>query len=107
LYKILICLSKYIKKAVKFLKLYLWQRWRIPKGDYCYKILRIDHNPKEGLSVIYTKVCPYWEIKKIKDYDEEDGYCTLLDLSDALIWDKCKSCGIRNYFWRELCILRR
>jgi len=90
---------------VKFLKLYFWQRWRIPKGDYCYKIK--GHGVKHGIPVIHVKRCPYREMRKVEGYDEEDGYCTLLDLSDCLIWDQCKSCGIRNHFWRELWLSRK
>ena len=81
---------------IKFLKLYFWQRWRVPKGDYCYKIIWIEH-PNDKPPITHTKICPYWKIRKVFGWDEEDGYCTLLDLSDCLIWDQCKSCGIREY----------
>jgi hypothetical protein len=94
-----------MQKIIKFLKLYLWQRWRIPKGDYCYNIIKIDHHSNPP--VIHTKRCPYWEMRKVFGYDEEDGYCTFLDLSDVLIWDQCKACGIRNHFWRELWYSRK
>ena len=91
----------------RFLKILLWHRWRIPKGDYCYKIIDVVPHPTDGV-VIHTKRCPYWEMKKVFGYDdEEEGYCTLIDLSDALIWDQCKQCGIRNYFWREVWNSRR
>ena len=105
------------QKIIQFLKLYLWQRWQIPCGDYCYKIIT-----KSPL-VIYTKNCPYWE-RREEFPVQACGYCHFLKRGDmdinldktivltevkigeeydpfempfgiGLLWDQCKECGMR------------
>ena len=83
------------QRVIRFLKIICWHRWRIPKGDYCYTILWIEYFD-DGPHIIHTKICPYWKMKKVEGYDEEEGYCTLMDSSDFLVWDQCKVCGIKN-----------
>ena len=101
-----------INKIWKFVKLYGWQRWRIPVGDYC-------HN---------KKTCPYWErIESLPK--QQNGYCHLMGKGDvsinndpdlmvkmrkggsdkvvimqasdmpfgiSLLWDQVKGCNIRT-----------
>lgn len=111
-----------LKKIAKFLRLYLWVYWRIPRGDYCYFGSRAPGNKK------YRR-CPYW--RTIDDWPEQaDGYCDYLGYGDmdtntdenhiltnmktgekipasempfgiGLLWDQCKECGIKDE-WREV-----
>jgi len=54
----------------------------IPKGDYCYKIIKIDGDK------IKTKVCPYWE----------DSFCHFLRVLDyTLLPDQVKICNVNVY----------
>jgi len=64
----------------------------IPYGDYCYRILRIDHKT----CVIHTKVCPYLKNKK-DDEGYNSGYCSKLKVFDIMLDDQCKICGINEY----------
>jgi hypothetical protein len=66
---------------------------KIPKGDYCYKILEITDSGK-----IKTEPCPYY-------FKNELGYgdCKLFEVLngegdnfDPCLDDQCKSCGY-NY----------
>ena len=85
-----------IKKISKFFKFYFWNRWKIPKGDYCYKIIGSYRNADRQL-ILKTRICPYWKRREVKGYDGEfEGYCIFLESSDALIDDQCKCCGIRE-----------
>lgn len=84
-----------LKKLLKFLRFYLWQKQKIPKGDYCYKIKNIEYPTDKGkLPIIHTKVCPYW-----RRLDGEEGdlsaYCRLIDYKSMLLWDQCKECNIK------------
>jgi len=108
-----------IQRIIRFFKLYLWQRWRIPRGDYCYKVIKTKKNPP----AIYIKNCPYWDYRE--DWPVQAcGYCHFLKRGDidinldktivltevktgeeykpsempfgiGLLWDQCKECGIR------------
>lgn len=82
---------------LRFLKHHLWVKWKIPKGDYCYKITKIEHpKDKSKPPVIHIKVCAYWD--EVDDMEGgSNGFCTHLHLEDPLIWDQCKSCGINDY----------
>lgn len=104
-----------IKRIVKFLQLHLYQKWRIPHGDYCYFRNR-------------SQKCHYWVRRK--DWPEQaDGYCRYLGWGDmdknsdstiimesinlktrevtrtpapempfgiSLLWDQCKECGVNE-----------
>lgn len=67
---------------------------KIPKGPYCYD--------DRGL-------CPFWEKRKDKPY-QEDGYCHYLNFGDwesetfSLLWDQVKECGINDdfEFWEDM-----
>ena len=60
----------------------------IPRGIYCYKLLRADiPNGK-----LYTKVCPFWE-----KLPRNDAKCHLLHVDgDICLWDQVKICGIKE-----------
>ena len=109
-----------LKKIAKFLKLWLWQWWWIPRGDYCYKSGKWKGH----------KTCPYWKRISFLHY-QENGYCELLKEGDidrnndesivleridvktgeviekntplqmpfgiGLLWDMCKECGYKPY----------
>jgi len=100
----------------KYIKFALWGYWRIPKGGYCYKMIKMMP-PKEGEEMPYLKVrrCPYWD--KIEELSEQqDGYCHWMECGDApvfdddgnmieglgLLWDSVKECGLREYSDKEL-----
>ena len=85
-------------KIIKFLK----SRIVIPKGDYCYKIKKINkNNLQNNMPVIEMKLCPYWCWDK-RYLNEEIGYCKYLKLGDkdnegsGLLWDQVKECGIKK-----------
>jgi hypothetical protein len=114
-----------MKKILKYI-LFCFNYFRIPKGTYCYKIIKIIY-PKDGSYPYHKiKICPYWD--KIKEFPEQDnGYCHWLergdfdyDLNDefhfldeniikevnkkykrktghGLLWDQCKECHLREY----------
>lgn len=88
----------------------------IPKGWYCYDIIK-------GKRVL----CPYWSIRKDKP-EQENGYCSFLGKGDweenkeknwrdskgkltsademginlSLLWDQVKECGENDYTDEEL-----
>ena len=100
-------------------------KWRIPKGDYCYKF-----TGKSGYNVdvkywMGTKYCPYYNIRIYDDISlphcdyldmgsipnnltdgEWDRLITLFGSEKAvwdskankllLLWDGCKECGIKE-----------
>jgi hypothetical protein len=74
-------------------KIIAW--FKIPKGDYCYKFLRIENEKR------ITKRCPYQKICWLED--DHIVYCAYLDTFstdknsfDALLWDSCKICGLKE-----------
>ena len=89
----------------KYIKLCFYY-FRIPKGDYCYKVLKCI-TPEDG-SLPYLKVkrCPYWD--KIEGQPPQDnGYCHWLEIGDhddeymGLLWDQVKECDLRHYSEKE------
>ena len=102
-------------KIWKYIKFALWGYWRIPKGDYCYKMLKVMP-PREGEKLPYlkTKRCPYWDMIE-EQPPQENGYCHWMELGDTpktdkdgniinswgLLWDQVKDCGLRNYSEKE------
>ena len=84
-----------IKKIIKFLKFHLFQKPKIPRGDYCYKIIKIEHSKLTSLPPkIFVKTCPYWE--KVNEVEWGwSGHCKLLNISGLLIEQQCKECGIK------------
>ena len=65
--------------------------FRVPKGDYCYFGVRYSGKP-----------CPYYrEFWPTEDWQDHISYCRLEDYPkyaeiDALLWDSCKICGIKE-----------
>ena len=68
----------------------------IPKGDYCYKLLKhlVD---EKGMPYWTTKLCPYYcHSKWDKKYKSKWAYCNYVnDFGGALLDDQCKICGIK------------
>ena len=100
-------------KIWKYIEFALSGYWQIPKGDYCYKMLKLMP-PREGEKLPYlkTRVCPYWT--RLEGHlSQEDGYCRWMECGDYfqdkkgvhngtfLLWDQVKECGIRNYSEKE------
>ena len=83
-----------IKKVLKYLKFHLWQKPRIPKGDYCYTIKHISYSshPRQATR-IFIKKCPYWESIDPVQWGYE-ARCRFLEKSGVLIDDQCKECNI-------------
>ena len=68
---------KKIKKLVRFC--IAW--FRIPRGSYCYKFVKMTYDEELKLPVRITKKCPYW--KRIEDlHYQENGYCKYLGRGD-------------------------
>jgi len=72
----------------------------IPKGPYCYTILKIT-GFNEYIPRITIKPCPYHCIKE--DHEKQNnGYCSLLKIGDwmdnasGLLFDHIKECGIND-----------
>ena len=115
-------------KIWKYIK-FCFNYFRIPKGDYCYRVVKVIDNPN-GTSTLKTKQCPYWDNIEGLHY-QESGYCHWLERGDhdinndeaielknvktgeitkapdmpfgiGLLWDKCKECGLRPYSDKEL-----
>ena len=65
----------------------------IPKGDYCYTVVKSTSN------VLNISTCPYWGIS-MEHEDQNNGYCKYLNTSDwdkdslSLLWDQVKECDI-------------
>lgn len=63
----------------------------IPTGLYCYNS---------------NGTCKWWGNNKNKPY-QMNGYCKYLKIGDwdfehiSLLWDKCKECGVREYYESE------
>ncbi len=75
---------------------------RIPEGDYCYTIDKIEKDDK-GLTILKTTRCPFHEIRKDKE-PQDNGYCRLLNKGDweevggfDLLWDGLKNCDCPKY----------
>jgi len=71
----------------------------IPQGVYCYTLLSVEINQKEGFK-LNKKVCPYWSLDPERP-SQENGYCSFLkkgdwELKSGLLWDQCKECGIND-----------
>ena len=63
-------------------------KFRVPKGDYCYKIKKIIPDKTHGF-IIKTKPCPYYE-------NSYRANCKLVNRGDILLDDQCKICGINK-----------
>ncbi len=73
---------------------------KIPKGLYCYKIIgsvRLRNNGKKSINIKY---CPYYVKKEKKGHLVT--FCKFLNLAvvdrgstECLLWDGCKECGIK------------
>jgi hypothetical protein len=94
-----------------FFRFIFYSYWVIPKGPYCYRIVKWEKvKSRIGAKGFFFQPkkyyhCPYW--KRIKDLPEqENGFCGLLNMSDvdmfnkydswSLLWDQCKECGIKE-----------
>jgi len=94
-------------KIWKYIKFALWGYWRIPKGDYCYKVLEVIRPVVTNLPpTLRIRRCPYWD--RIEEFGhQDDGYCHWLETGDhnqkghGLLWDQVKECGLRNYSEKE------
>jgi len=103
-------------KIFKRLKFVFYGYWRIPRGGYCYKMLKLMP-PKKGMNLPYLKTrrCPYWDMIDEAPH-QEDGYCHWLECSDApvfdedgkmiegcgLLWDQVKECHIKEERWSDV-----
>jgi hypothetical protein len=102
-------------KIWKYIKFALWGYWRIPKGDYCYKMLEVVYPEITDLPpTLRIRRCPYWD-RVDGMHHQEDGYCHWMECGDApetdedgeviggwgLLWDQVKECGLRNYSEKE------
>jgi hypothetical protein len=74
----------------------------IPKGCYCYSNIRMTKGKtKEGLPILKTDNCPYWDSNS-EASAQMYGYCWFLGKGDweedgtFLLFDQCKECGV-NY----------
>jgi len=79
----------------------------IPEGYYCYTWIEIPN--KENNFKGKTKKCPYWELKKSRN-PQDNGYCHFLKCGDwentytSLLWDEVKECQIKEKtIYDELC----
>ena len=75
----------------------------IPKGDYCYKIDRIDFSDMSRPPKIKIHLCPYW---MFMDMRTKEPYCTYCDhvgiaYDTILLEDQCKVCGVGVDEWQE------
>ena len=93
-------------KIFKYLKFILWGYWRIPKGDYCYKVKKVVEPEDGSLPYLETRKCPYWG--RAEGYHHQNnGYCTWLEEADwesdelSLLWDQVKECRLRHYSEKE------
>ena len=77
---------KYIKNLIA--------KFRIPKGDYCYKIKKIVPDATYGYRA-KTKNCPYYGYER-KRTGNLRATCKLINKSDILLDDQCKICGIND-----------
>jgi len=74
-------------------KIIAW--FRIPRGQYCYRIIFHKKKKRE------FKICPYWDLRTDKHY-QDNGYCHYLKRGDwevkycSLLWDQVKECGIKE-----------
>ena len=74
-------------------------KFRIPHGDYCYKIKKVVPDSTYGYK-IKTKNCPYYGY--VKKWEGKEGFhkiahCKYLNEIDyILLDDQCKICGINN-----------
>lgn len=79
----------------KFLKFIFHDWWMIPRGCYCYRIVKNKY-----------KVCPFWKILPNYEY-QNNGYCEYLKTGDMEeegtmhLWDQVKECGIKINDKRE------
>lgn len=94
-------------KIWKYIKFCLWGYWRIPKGDYCYKMLEVIYPEQTNLPPrIRVKRCPYWESKENQPH-QDNGYCHWIGEGDhdheglGLLWDQIKECGLNEYSEKE------
>ena len=113
-----------IWKHIKF----CFNYFRIPKGDYCYKVIKVEDNPNGSCSIL-TRHCPYWD--KIEGLsNQKSGYCHWLEKGDidinnddskefknvktgeistapempfgvGILWDSVKECSLRPYSDKE------
>jgi hypothetical protein len=76
-------------KILKFFKFIFWGYFKIPKGDYCYKIKKIVKDETKVL--IKTKDCPYWKLD-----NEGIGFCDYLKIDSVLLCNQVKECGLKE-----------
>jgi hypothetical protein len=69
------------------------KKLRIPKGLYCYQLLKIIPDEKFGFCMKVRNCSFYHHIHNM------DGYCLL---EDCLIEDQCKLCGRNEFTDKEL-----
>ena len=63
-------------------------KFRVPYGDYCYKIKKIVPDKVYGVS-------PYWQSIEIDGGEDKSGYCHYLKIADTIfLSDQCKLCGV-------------
>lgn len=80
-----------MKKLIK--RLFMWLK--IPRGDYCYKIVKIENDT----GYIKCKYCPHHYIN-LNKHNQENGGCVYLgiedDEDDTLLWNYVKECGVKK-----------
>lgn len=59
----------------------------IPKGYYCYKLIKRLEPPELGHQI---EVCPFYSWESNSDLI---GYC-ILEKTKYEVWDMCKTCSI-------------
>jgi len=72
---------------------FLYHYRKIPRGDYCYRITKIEYpDDKFSPPIIWSENCPFY-------FNEEDGTskCLLTGTSgDILLDQQIKCCGLKN-----------
>ena len=67
----------------------IFKRKFIPKGSYCYKIIKITYR-EDGMPLLKTRTCDYYDYR-----GDGEAWCRLMN-EDISLWDMCKMCGKRE-----------
>jgi hypothetical protein len=74
--------------------MFVWlKKLFIPKGFYCYQILKIIPDKQFGFRM-KVSTCPFY-----RHLHDIEGVCAL---TDDIIDDECKTCGLNDFTDKEL-----